>query len=1376
MKKQIITICSIFLLIFLCSPFVLASFDVYVLDLEYADYFYHDYDSIEFVSFYAYWSSNSQTTIGTQIIIDEGYSSNFYFTEGERVGAGEGEGYIYDNLDLRNVFGTAWGPTRHSFVSYRPYFFVPGNPTIFGDLLYTQYDNSFKGNLSTHYHVIGVVPEVLHPFDITGSTATLKGYVHYPDDKQYVYPTTRCKFWNQDYIEWSFIYRESDTWLWYDINGAIFDESTFDSWERTNATASGNKCINEIYDRGSSQYEKTVTGLKSNTNYDFRMVVKWTDGSNSEVLYSDDSTHFASGNDGMRTFKTGTQDITSDIVAYYPANDTTEIVSNNNLEDVINGNNGTLTGYSYNHGDVSGGVTIEDGAMVFDGSTGLVNLGRNNLQPTEEESTTDNNFDTWSIYVKDFSTNDNTVMQHILDKSGGGNRGWLLRLHTDGTIRFFQRQRNVDTGANTWIILSSTTVLNNNEKYDITIQVRNYNDQKSIETELWVNGIKEDSSIHTNEGGRAIIGSPYDMKIGEGWGLYVNGSIDSVRIWNKFETTDDFILTENDIQAELGKEYAVKGDGLVAQYSGKDFAGTESNPTTIYDTNNIVKGTQQGTTALKFDGVDDKITIPDTNVTSFSVWVKPTKIGTQQAILSGTDRAFFLFQRNTNFFSTAITSTENIKFIDTFNVWYHLAGYTNGTSWFFYVNGVLEKEVVTSNTFTQLNTFGSTGAANWFNGAIDNVRIYDKALNETEILDLFYLDRPEELSSPEIETLNVLNFTNSWADLRGSVISDNGNSDMEGFFKYGINTSMESQTTPETVAEMSTLIQQISGLESGKTFYYKFCVNYGESQTCGDMLSFTTLGGEYSVRQFNMELDTELFYDYDTTKVNAYLDINTNMNYLISFAGIQKGHPSEMYQNNILIGSYVSDSFNGTYSNFFNRPLHAKYLIKGVLEINDTIILTGNTKEIIQGVYARTRETSGIGMTSATLRGEIQTDDKYNPVIPQQCTFWGEDNLTVYFRYSEVGTSNWRNSNNVTLTSSCGTGGLFSINVNDLINNTNYIYNVRFIYDGVEYSSLTTSIENPTQSFKTLSADGFPVVQTLAPSDITTSQAKLNGIITDLGNYSDVIVYFRYYTFMWLNTPKITYDTTTPVNYLLTNLPQNQNIDYYICAEYSDQTYCDVMNTKTFTTTGTSEGNVPVIETLDAINIGDTTAKLVGSIWDFGDYPQVRTYFEYTTFIDLTTSKTTWSGLGSPMENIKDLIPGTTFNYRLCVEYGTNFELSHCANEKTLTTTGVKPHTDFDPVTGKPVYTTPGSFNDMIQQILGSQSQQMKNLLAVVIVAMFVIMGFNLTKSMVAGLMMGIIGLIIAFILGLFGVWIIILITIMLSLPVVYYLMFNRSG
>ena len=157
--------------------------------------------------------------------------------------------------------------------------------------------------------------------------------------------------------------------------------------------------------------------------------------------------------------------------------------------------------------------------------------------------------------------------------------------------------------------------------------------------------------------------------------------------------------------------------------------------------------------ALSFDGVDDYVEVPDsdsldlTNEITISVWVKvPYTTPTGNNLWHtpvGKEAAFWTeYNENSEIlqFACMMAGSPNVivsvsqKFEA--NKWYHLVFVNkNGGTKEIYVNGILKKSEPSTYSF-DASTFPlriGIYATQWWNGTIDEVRIYNRALSEEEI-------------------------------------------------------------------------------------------------------------------------------------------------------------------------------------------------------------------------------------------------------------------------------------------------------------------------------------------------------------------------------------------------------------------------------------------------------------------------------------------------------------------------------------------------------------------------------------------------------------------------------------------------------------------
>jgi len=159
--------------------------------------------------------------------------------------------------------------------------------------------------------------------------------------------------------------------------------------------------------------------------------------------------------------------------------------------------------------------------------------------------------------------------------------------------------------------------------------------------------------------------------------------------------------------------------------------------------------------ALQFDGIDDYVSVPSSaslNLQKFTIsaWVfTHNSISLAEVVRkqSGASTNYYLLTEN-NKFEVAYTSSTNWNLTQgtttpTADIWYHVIGVFDGSSQIIYVNGVQEN-ISSANTMPDTNSgnvvIGGTPLGNrpW-NGTIDEVKIYNRALNATEVQDDYNL-------------------------------------------------------------------------------------------------------------------------------------------------------------------------------------------------------------------------------------------------------------------------------------------------------------------------------------------------------------------------------------------------------------------------------------------------------------------------------------------------------------------------------------------------------------------------------------------------------------------------------------------------------------
>jgi len=160
--------------------------------------------------------------------------------------------------------------------------------------------------------------------------------------------------------------------------------------------------------------------------------------------------------------------------------------------------------------------------------------------------------------------------------------------------------------------------------------------------------------------------------------------------------------------------------------------------------------------ALQFDGISNYVGIPSSpsltlsgNQVSLELWIKPTitlnsSLASRINIMDKGDGYGFQMEAN----DARINFFVNIGYADQWlssetsdwkaGTWYHIAGTYDGTNESIYVNGALENTKSLSGTLSGIGdplSIGSYcyGTMNFFNGAIDEVKIYNYARTAEEI-------------------------------------------------------------------------------------------------------------------------------------------------------------------------------------------------------------------------------------------------------------------------------------------------------------------------------------------------------------------------------------------------------------------------------------------------------------------------------------------------------------------------------------------------------------------------------------------------------------------------------------------------------------------
>ncbi|MFO1204710.1 MAG: LamG-like jellyroll fold domain-containing protein [Burkholderiales bacterium] len=199
--------------------------------------------------------------------------------------------------------------------------------------------------------------------------------------------------------------------------------------------------------------------------------------------------------------------------------------------------------------------------------------------------------------------------------------------------------------------------------------------------------------------------------------------------------------------------------GLVAAYGFEEPSGTQVIDASGYGNQGTISGATRVTTTqfgnvLRFNGSNNWVTVPDkasidlTTGMTLEAWVYPTTISSWRTVVmkeqTGSASYWLYANNSSNRPANVINVGGSVKQLSAgsqqlpVNTWTHLAATYDGSNQKLYVNGALvgtraqTGSVALSNGALRIG--GNSVWGEYFNGYVDEVRIYNRALTQTEIL------------------------------------------------------------------------------------------------------------------------------------------------------------------------------------------------------------------------------------------------------------------------------------------------------------------------------------------------------------------------------------------------------------------------------------------------------------------------------------------------------------------------------------------------------------------------------------------------------------------------------------------------------------------
>ncbi len=290
-----------------------------------------------------------------------------------------------------------------------------------------------------------------------------------------------------------------------------------------------------------------------------------------------------------------------------------------------------------------------------------------------------------------------------------------------------------------------------------------------IVLKMYVDGLLASSSVLTNPGPLRKCGA--NLRIGLGWNNFPNnfkGRIDDVRIYKR-------ALTACEVYRLY--KYNTTDQGLIMYLplnGNADDASKYLNNGTVYGATLTTGVSGLANTAYYFDGVNDYIAVPDAgklnpDYISLCAWIKAEDVPLHYAEifrkskdLDASNEQYYLRLTNSTYPQAAVKVTpsgntqycaydggaswnSNTSTISaSLSTWHFMVSTYDGVALNIYIDGIL----VSTSTFTKGGPLNKCGAElrigkgwsqfpSFYKGKIDEVRIYNRALMDCEITELY---------------------------------------------------------------------------------------------------------------------------------------------------------------------------------------------------------------------------------------------------------------------------------------------------------------------------------------------------------------------------------------------------------------------------------------------------------------------------------------------------------------------------------------------------------------------------------------------------------------------------------------------------------------
>jgi hypothetical protein len=218
---------------------------------------------------------------------------------------------------------------------------------------------------------------------------------------------------------------------------------------------------------------------------------------------------------------------------------------------------------------------------------------------------------------------------------------------------------------------------------------------------------------------------------------------------------------------------------------------------------------------------------------------------------SGTGNGTYINQSNVIHFPLTPTN-HSVAAANAINTWYHYVISYDGTSSKIYRNGVLLNSAprtlnTGANTVANLFRLGlsENGTSGLFDGAIDDLKIYNYALSQTSVTNLF--TSVSAVPGPSIASVSATGVNTTSATISYSLNANN--TATTSVVKYGLSSGNLTSTAAGFAASGNTVTPgnaPITGLLAGTQYFYRIEATNAAGTTTSATYSFTTAGGSFT--------------------------------------------------------------------------------------------------------------------------------------------------------------------------------------------------------------------------------------------------------------------------------------------------------------------------------------------------------------------------------------------------------------------------------------------------------------------------------------------------------------------------------------------------